>query len=80
MHKLSIGCQKSISHLSGEKQKIIIELTQKFGKYLISNSYVYSGLPLGYWEETIEYVEKTNIKDINRFMRNLYREYRSSGL
>ena len=51
---LAIGCQQSIIHLSSEKREFVIELTQVFNEY---------------WEETIEYVEQSNERDIRRDLR-----------
>lgn len=51
---LSIGCQQSIAHLSEEKRDFVIQLTQVYGEY---------------WEETIEYVEKSEERDLRRDLR-----------
>lgn len=58
MDTISIGCRESIKHLSIEKQNYVIELTQKYKEY---------------WEETIEYVEKTEERNIRRHLRILKR-------
>lgn len=54
VEELSKGCQESICHLSDEKKMFVIELTQVFNEY---------------WEETIEYVEKSDERDIRRDLR-----------
>lgn len=58
---LSKGCQESIRHLSDEKKMFVIELTQVFNEY---------------WEETIEYVEKSEERDIRRDLRLRRRQNR----
>lgn len=70
---ISKGCQQSISQLSEEQQKSIIQLTREYGRYLVQNGGdIHPGL--GYWEETIEYVEQTKIEDVRRLLRSLKRK------
>ncbi len=72
MEDLSVGAQTSISHLSSEKQEYILQLTQKYGEYLIKNGGdIFPGL--GYWEETVEYVEQVEIREVKRLLRKLNR-------
>ena len=58
MDTISIGCQESIKHLSKNKQNYVIELTRTYKQY---------------WEETIEYVEQTEERNIKRYIRILKR-------
>ena len=69
---ISTGCQESISHLSEEQQQSIIRLTRDYGSYLVKNGGdIFPGL--GFWEETIEYVEQNKIQDVRRLLRSLKR-------
>lgn len=58
MDNISIGCRQSIKHLSKDKQLYVIELTRKYKQF---------------WEETIEYVEKTEERNVRRYLRTLKR-------
>lgn len=71
---ISKGCKESISHLNEEQQQSIIQLTQVYGKHLVENGGKGDIFPgLGYWEETIEYVEQTKIDNVRRLLRSLKR-------
>ena len=58
MDSISVGCQESIKHLSKNKQKYVIELTKTYKQY---------------WEETVDYVEQTEERNIRRYIRILKR-------